>query len=288
MPTAKEFAYEAEDIALTVTGYHEGKSGQNGLCDCIGLIMGAMNRLSRISYPIHDTNYFRRYQTNNLRTLKSGETLQVGQILYKARADQSDLDDRYKPGGRYHTPNDMQDYYHVGVITSLSPLEITHCTQDGSISGIKRDSSTKGWTHVGDVKGVDYATDTNVGRNEEATMSKTAYVSVPAGTSTANLRKRPDKSAPLIKRIMKGTVVDVLEQSDGWAKIVDPEGDKGYMMTEFLKALENADAESGEGDRKTAEDLHQSEETSADEVTLTLPKNAAEALYNAFMRAGGM
>lgn len=90
MPSAKEFAYEVEDIALTVTGYQEGKSGQNGLCDCIGLIMGAMNRLSRISYPIHDTNYFRRYQTNNLRTLKSGETMQVGQILYKARADQSE------------------------------------------------------------------------------------------------------------------------------------------------------------------------------------------------------
>ena len=49
MPTAKEFAYEVEDIALTVTGYQTGKSGQNGLCDCIGLIMGAVNRLIRIS-----------------------------------------------------------------------------------------------------------------------------------------------------------------------------------------------------------------------------------------------
>lgn len=246
MPTAKEFAYEVEDIALTVTGYQEGKSGQNGLCDCIGLIMGAMNRLSRISYPIHDTNYFRRYQTNNLRTLKSGETLQVGQILYKARADQSDLDDRYKPGGRYHTPKDMQDYYHVGVITSLSPLEITHCTQDGSISGIKRDSSTKGWTHVGDVKGVNYATDTNVGSNEEATMSKTAYVTVPAGTTTANLRKRPNKKADLVKRITKGTVVEVLEQADGWSKIQDPKGDRGYMMGEFLKEMAYADEDASE------------------------------------------
>lgn len=284
MPTAKEFTYEVEDIALTVTGYQEGKSGQNGLCDCIGLVIGAMSK----SYPMHSTNYFARYQMDNLRVLKSGETLQVGQLLYKATSDQSDLNDRYKPGGRYHTPKDMLDYYHVGVITDLNPLEITHCTSGGGVNGIKRDSSTKGWTHVGELKGVDYVADTNVGNNEEATMSKTAYVSVPAGTTTANLRKRPDKSAPLIKRIMKGTVVDVLEQADGWAKIVDPEGDKGYMMAEFLKALENADAESGEGDRQTAEDLQQSEETSADEVTLTLPKNAAKALYDAFMRAGWM
>lgn len=286
MPTAKEFAYEVEDIALTVTGYQIRKSGQNGLCDCIGLIMGAMTNLGSGSYPMHSTNYFARYETNNMRTLKSGETLQVGHILYKARSDQSDLDDRYKPGGRYHRPNNMLDYYHVGVITSISPLEITHCTKDGSISGIKRDSSTKGWTHVGEVKGVDYAADTNVGSKEEETMNKTAYVSVPAGTTTANMRKRPNKKADLVKRITKGTVVEVLEQADGWAKIVDPEGDKGYMMTEFLKALENADAESVEGDRQTAENLQQSDETSADEVTLTLPKNAAEALYNAFMRAG--
>lgn len=248
MATAKEFAYEVEDIALTVTGYQEGKSGQNGLCDCIGLIMGAVARLSRVSYPMHDTNYFRRYQTDNLRTLKSGETLQVGQILYKARADQSDLNARYKPGGRYHTPKDMLDYYHIGVITALSPLEITHCTQDGSISGIKRDSSTKGWTHVGEVKGIDYAADTNVGSKPEETMSKTAYVSVPAGTSTVNLRPRPSKNAEYIKRIKQGTVVEVLEQADGWSKIIDPAGDKGYVMSEFLKELEYANEEPPDGD----------------------------------------
>lgn len=259
MPSAKEFSYEVEDIALTVTGYQEGKSGQNGLCDCIGLIMGAMNRLSRISYPIHSTNYFARKQTDNLRVLKSGETLQVGQILYKANSDQSDLNDRYKHGGTYYANGDLNNYYHVGVITSLSPLEITHCTQDGSISGIKRDSSTKGWTHVGEVKGVDYAADTNVGSKEEATMSKTAYVSVPAGTTTANLRKRPNKKADLVKRITKGTVVEVLEQADGWSKIQDPTGDRGYMMSEFLKILEYADEnapEAGEDAQQQAPESH--------------------------------
>lgn len=277
MPTAKEFAYEVEDIALTVTGYQEGRSGQNGLCDCIGLIMGAMNRLSRISYPIHDTNYFRRYQTNNLRVLKSGETLQVGQILYKARADQSDLDDRYKPGGRYHTPKDMQDYYHVGVITALSPLEITHCTQDGSISGIKRDSSTKGWTHVGEVKGVEYAADISVGGNEEETMSKTAYVSVPSGTTTANLRERPNKKADLVKRITKGTVVEVLEQADGWSKIQDPTGDRGYMMSEFLKELAYADEDAPEA----GEDAQQQAPTSAFELEVLERLTRIEERLNA-------
>lgn len=281
MPTAKEFAYEIEDIALTVTGYQTGKSGQNGLCDCIGLIMGAMARLGRGSYPMHSTNYFARYQTNNLRVLKSGETLQTGQILYKANSDQDDLNDRYKAGGRYYT-GDLLNYYHVGVITSLNPLEITHCTQSGSISGIKRDSTTKGWTHVGEVKGVDYAADIPVGDKEEATMSKTAYITVPEGTRTANMRQRPNKSAPLVKRVSAGTVVDVLDQADGWAKISDPDGDRGYMMVEFLKFLEYADVEGPED----VEDAQQNPPAADDEVTLTLPRSAAEALYNAFLKAG--
>lgn len=278
MPSAKEFAYEVEDIALTVTGYHEGKSGQNGLCDCIGLIMGAMTNLGRGSYPMHSTNYFARYQTNNLRTIKSGETLQVGQILYKANNDQSDLNDRYKPGGRYYVNSDLNNYYHVGVITSLSPLEITHCTQDGSISGIKRDSSTKGWTHVGEVNGVDYATDIPVGDKEEATMSKTAYITVPEGTRTANMRQRPNKSAPLVKRVTAGTVVDVLEQADGWAKIADPDGERGYMMVDFLKFLEYADVD----DSENGEDAQQQAPTSDFEQEVLERLTRIEERLNAF------
>ena len=54
MPTAKEFANEVQELALTITGYQTGKSGQNGLCDCIGLIMGAMAR-REITHCIRQT-----------------------------------------------------------------------------------------------------------------------------------------------------------------------------------------------------------------------------------------
>ena len=273
MPTAKEFANAVQELALTITGYQNGKSGQNGLCDCIGLVMGAMSQLGRGSYPMHSTNYFARYQMDSLRTLKSGETLQVGQLLYKHNDDQDDLNDRYKSGGRYYVEGDLRNYYHVGVVTDLSPLEITHCTSSGNISGIKRDSSTKGWTLVGELRGVDYAT-----KHEEDNMiSRTAYVVVPEGTSTVNLRQRPDKSAPLVKRIKAGTVLDVLEEADGWAKVVDPDGERGYMMTEFLKFLTYGDVEVPD----EPEDAQQEAETPADEVTLTLPREAAAALFKA-------
>ena len=156
MPTAKEFASEVDELALTITGYQNGKSGQNGLCDCIGLVMGAMTRLGRGSYPMHSTNYFARYQMDSLRILSPAEKLAIGQLVYKADDNQSDLNDRYKAGGRYYTAGNMLNYYHVGVVTGTTPLEITHCTSSGNISGTKRDSSTKGWTHVGEMRGVDY------------------------------------------------------------------------------------------------------------------------------------
>jgi len=250
MPTSKQFAREVEALAMTVTGYQSGKSGQSGLCDCIGLVMGAMSRLGHGSYPMHSTNYFARYEMDELRVLKSGETLQVGQLLYKANDDESDLNERYKPSGRYYRENDLHNYYHVGVITSLNPLEITHCTQSRSINGIRRDGSAKGWTHVGELNGVDY--DVPALKQEE--IMKTAYVSVPEGTSTVNLRKRPDSSAPLIKRINKGVVLDVLEQADGWAKVVDPTGAVGYIMSEFLKLLEYAN-EGGKPATETADSM---------------------------------
>ena len=277
MPTSKEFAREVEALALTVTGYQNGKSGQNGLCDCIGLIMGAMARLGRSAYPMHSTNYFARYQMRNLQPLKNEQELQEGHLVYKARSDTRDLNERYKPGGRYYREGDLLDYYHVGVVTDSGVFEITHCTQDGSISGIKRDTSVKGWTHFGELMGVDYATDISAGDKKETTMSKTAYVSVPVGTSTANLRTRPDKSAPLIKRVSSTTVVDVLEQADGWAKIEDPDGNTGYMMIEFLKFLEYADEDTSEPTQETVADGP----SAVDEVTLTIPKDMARALLKA-------
>lgn len=239
MPTAKEFAREVEALALTVTGYQTGKSGQNGLCDCIGLIMGAMANMGRGSYPMHSTNYFARYEMDSLRMLSSAERLSIGQVVYKARDDQSDLNDRYKAGGRYST-GDLLDYYHVGVVTDTDPLEITHCTQDGSISGIKRDSSAKNWTHVGELRGVNYA---ETAPEEGNTMSQTAYVTATNGLPV-RMRKAPGTDSDTIAKLPIGTVVEVVEvgNADGeaWATIIDPDGRRGYMMEKFLLYLENA------------------------------------------------
>lgn len=287
MPTAKEFAREVEALALTVTGYQTGKNGQNGLCDCIGLIMGAMANLGRGSYPMHSTNYFARYQMTDIRPTSG--PFSIGQVVYKARDDQSDLNDRYKAGGRYYT-GDLLDYYHVGVVTDTDPVEITHCTQDGSISGIKRDNSAKNWTHVGELRGVSYAVSAP---EEENTMSKTAYVTATNGLPV-RMRKAPGTDSDTIAKLQIGTVVEVVEvgNADGeaWATIIDPDGRRGYMMEKFLLYLEHADEEMAEDElprhdgAEMPEEMTPEPETDDGMISITLPKSTALELYRALMK----
>lgn len=280
MPTAKEFASEVDELALTITGYQNGKSGQNGLCDCIGLVMGAMTRLGRGSYPMHSTNYFARYQMDSLRILSPAEKLAIGQLVYKADDNQSDLNDRYKAWGRYYT-GDMLNYKHVGVVTSVSPFEITHCTSSGNISGIKRDSSTKGWTHVGEMRGVDYAL-TRTEHKEETPMQK-AIVSAANG-EPVRMRKAPGTDAVTLAKLPVGTLVEVPEKAGEWATVVSPDGKRGYMMTKFLTFDDEVPVHDG---ADMPEEIAPEPETDDDvfAINLTLPKSAALELYRALMKA---
>lgn len=233
MPSNKEFAQEVEALALTVTGYQEGKSGQNGLCDCIGLIMGAMTRLGRGSYPIHSTNYFARYQTDNLAPLIMSSQLRLGDIVYRATDDTADLNERYQPGGRYYT-GDMMDYYHVGVVTAVNPLEITHCTVNKTANGIVRDQNIKNWDWRGMVRGVDYGNETD---QEEKPVGTKAIVISPDG-NPVKLRPNPGTNKPYIAKVPHGTTVTVNEDTAEWSQVVLPDGKIGYMMTQFLMPIE--------------------------------------------------
>ena len=242
MPTGKELAQEVYELSTTIVSYETGKSGQNGRCDCIGLIMGAMARLARANYPMHSTNYFARYQMQCIKEMDA-DALELGMLVYKARTDTSELNDRYKPNGRYYT-GDMLDYYHVGVVTDVNPLEITHCTKMDNVSGIVRDTKAKGWTHYGAMLKVDYNS------KEAKQMLYEAKVTAAQG-STVNLRKRPDSTAPVIDRVKLGAIVQVNEEAEGWAQVVTPNGDIGYMMTKFLQKIEDGNtAESTENAQK--------------------------------------
>ena len=102
--------------------------------DCIGLIMGAI-RAAGGSWPgLHGSNYAARNETASLSDISSVSALKPGELVYKVRSPGGSgyaLPDRYKSG------SDLRDYYHVGVVLSVSPLRIRHMSTPGMLIDTK-------------------------------------------------------------------------------------------------------------------------------------------------------
>ena len=252
-----EFVSAVRKIAESKPTYRTGGTGKDGTCDCIGLIMGALGG----KWDIHSSNYFARMQMRSLDALVDENQLHPGSIVYKSRRDTSELNARYQAGGRYYTA-DLLDYYHVGVVTSIGPLEITHCTSSGNANGITTDTSIRGWSHFGDLLDVDYT------QEEMVIMAQYRAAVTASSGSTVRMRKRPDGSAPEVARVPIGQTVDVLESAEGWAKI-RWNGTTGYMMGEFLRKLD-----------------FDTVETDGESITIAIPKSAAMAFFEALKGAG--
>ena len=123
--TLNEFLAAVQAIADSKPSYRLGGSGDDGTCDCIGLIIGAVERNGVKCSGIHGTNWWGRNYTTGLTRVTSADALALGDIVYKAH---SPGDSGYALPDRYSDHFDDKDYYHVGVVTQVNPLRITHCT----------------------------------------------------------------------------------------------------------------------------------------------------------------
>lgn len=226
--TNAEFVANVKRIADSMPSYRTGGDGSDGTCDCIGLVMGAVQK----EYPMHSTNYFARFEVDEMVKVEDAAELLAGDLVFKTRSQSNpryDLHERYREGGRYYKTGDLLDYYHVGAITSVHPLEITHCTQSNNVDGIAYDTTLDGWTHVAKW----------TGETEDETNAVQTVMRVYAeNQKPVRMRKRPDTSAETIIEVPVGELVQVLEEAAGWAKIRYI-NDSGYMMREFLKPAEN-------------------------------------------------
>lgn len=221
------FAARVEQIAARPLQYKIGGIGKNGVCDCTGLIMGAMYELGRKKYDMHSTNYFARYQTMEMKRVDQKRAY-VGQILYKARdnTDGDGMNARYLPGGRYYT-GDLLDYYHVGVVTGINPLRVIECTEYGKVSGIVISSSLKGWEYEGKLRGVDYS--------EKEVEDVLYYARVTTKEDPLTLRNAP-LSGKKIGEIPRGEIVEVMSTGD-WPR-VKYDGMLGYASAQYLERIE--------------------------------------------------
>ena len=216
-------------------------------CDCIGLVKRALKMAGDSANGLSGTNYAARYTIKNFKKIQNVSDLKVGDVVLKGRAydpnDKYPLPSKYLKGGSAYN-GDTTNYVHIGVVTKVNPLEITHMTSPTA----KKDTKLGKWNYYGQLPQVSY---------ESEVIVVVEYATVTGGS--LNLRKAKSTSSDKLTSIPSGTKVAIVEHEDEWCKVVYNQY-TGYAMTKFLKF------ESGGDDSN---------------VTITLSRENALALYEA-------
>lgn len=230
----EQFILEIWKIRAAQPTYRLGGSGVDGTCDCIGLIIGAIRRAGGTWPGTHGSNYAARYEMaaapGGLGPIGNSVDLSVGEVVYKVR----------RPGDAgYDLPHkycgdDLLDFYHVGVVMAVSPLEIWHCTAGADGGGIRVDLKLGKWSWAGRLARIDYGKEGGgLPMEEQETGRATAWV-MAANGEPVRLRQLPGKHSQTLAKIPVGTGVQVLETGSQWCTILAL-GKRGYMMREFLR-----------------------------------------------------
>lgn len=222
--TVQEFLANVAFIEETNPKYKLGHSGDDGYCDCIGLIIGALER-GGIDWPgIHGTNWAMRNVMVDVKKIVGTADLEPGMLVYKAREPG---EKGYDLPSRYDKDPDKRDYYHVGVVRSVYPQRIVHCTTPG---GMKEDIKLGAWAYAGRLVQLDY--ETSHEPLPDAPALGTAVVTASSG-ATVNMRTKPSRGAEVMTRVPVGAEVEVMENVGEWSRIRYPM--EGYMMNEYLR-----------------------------------------------------
>ena len=226
MITVQKFLQCVQENAERIHGYELGHDGSDGKSDCIGLIIGAL-RLAGVKWPgTHGSNWAARNAMESLLRIEDGSEMFPGMIVYKAR---SPGEEGYALPEAYKNSPDRKDYYHVGVVTGIEPLEITHCT--GVAGGIKRDTKQGAWKYGGKIKYVDYEADD--GEPDEPIECHWATVYADNG-KPVNMRKSPNTKSAIIAQLMVGEEVEMVRAvNDDWLQVVFG-GKTGYIMRKYI------------------------------------------------------
>lgn len=214
-----------------------GSNDSRGI-DCSGAFVYAYRLYGYSIY--HGSNRIIRKYCHDVFEVSSVSQLRVGMAIFKSRTSLDRLSSDYKPGGRYYDPSLPYDYYHVGLVTSVSPLQIINATPPKA----RVDTTLKGWCCAGYLNEVNYSGDTpgpdpdpGPGPNPDPgpVDPVIAYVYAPTG-KTVNLRSKPSTGSVVLVRVPIGETVTVLDYTnEEWAQ-VRYQKTTGYMMREFLRS----------------------------------------------------
>ena len=242
----KRFLDKIQAIKALRPTYRQPGDGSDGTCDCIGLIIGAIRRMGLKWTGIHGSNYAARKAMTFLQPISSIDRLQPGDIVYKAYnpgEGKYNLPARYKQGGAYYN-GDLKDYYHVGVVTQVNPLNITHMTSPT----VKVDTKLGKWAYFGQLKLLSSSAQPSTGIGsavsdskpaqtvkpvQEATTGAVATVTAPSG-KYVKMRKQPSQSCGVYDEVPVGAKVTLVKPGEVWAQIDYGRRKGWYMMAKFL------------------------------------------------------
>ena len=225
--------------------YRQPGDGSDGTCDCIGLIIGAIRRMGLKWTGIHGCNWAARKEILDLQPLKTVSQLEKGMIVLKAHEPGNSsckLPERYRKGKKYYT-GDLRDYYHAGVVTSVSPLVITHM----SGVGIQKSRKLSAWGFCGHLDLLIRAAGGKTASGLDSVSSDDFVSAMPAAGFPARvtapnggyvkMRQQPSQRCRLYDEVPVGTAVTVVAPGETWARIDYGRRKGWYMMARYLEIL---------------------------------------------------
>lgn len=237
----KKFLGKVLEIFNSNPKRREPGDGSDGTCDCIGLIIGAIRRMGLVWSGIHGSNWAARKEFVKLEKINSVNDLEVGDVVLKGRPkghSKWDLPSRYRENGKYYN-GDLTDYYHAGVVDSVSPLKIRHMASKMTIDTKLNHNKNSVWNYHGKLRLLVNAAGGNVPVPAVSSDTPTAgcrAVVVAESGGTVNLRQTPKINGKLLMRVPLETKVDIISPGETWAYI--KVGNRtGYMMAKFLDII---------------------------------------------------
>lgn len=224
--SAEKYVEGVNSIYTEQPSYQLGHDGSDGKCDCIGMCRGGSERAGAEPTGMSGTNYAARHTIENLQQIKNEGQLRLGDVVMKTR-DKDDPDmrlpDKYRKGGAdYSAKWGETNFTHIGTVTGVNPLRITHMTSPSA----KIDTKLGKWVYFGQLPWVK-----NDGAEED---QDTVWATVWAASGkTVKMRARPSSTCRTYWDVPIGSSVIVNEPGDKWTGITWA-GRSGWMMSKFL------------------------------------------------------
>ena len=240
--TRAKFVDRCMDIVNAKPAYQLGCSSLTK-CDCIGMVKYSL-RENHVSFSTTGTNWTFRNQVDNIRGITGASVLRIGDVVFKSKSQRDsgyNLPSKYRPGGSGYN-GDLNDYCHIGVVKSVSPLRIIHMTGPTA----KTDTSIGKWKYAADLK-AQYVNSDEPSPAPEPTPTPTpepvptpevdqAVVWAESG-QYVKMRKEPSTKCRLYEEIPIGAHVTIIVRGEEWTRINFGRWKGWYMMTRFLKTI---------------------------------------------------